>query len=1851
MAEFDEIRQALDQARNDKGEIDQAYFLSREKLSRVRREKDSLLRVFDEDNQAHALRLRELNADEEKAIAEVDSGKTAWERGKISESSIYEQFLPYTDPRGNLDKLNDRFPFLLLPIRIETRFKKITTKDVTTDQLWIRIYPDDCAVDTFEEILSETEIKNAQVYWSALWQAGGIEDQERGAWRALVSSHGSGRSSYIIEKYKPVNAGDNPVKDGSDDVILVISTEEMPSEDEQGMLLEYWKQLWYVAGTQSAEEDLFAILVDSFGEPRAAELVEKYAPSNFSVVPAPPGTKADVITIAKFLEFPPSGGLDTKQQSWSRAPRVNVMPDRFVVMGYQDKKKVFEVVGNHVPAPLIVGPDPNAAPEDRIEKDANGDIVVNADMRWMVDFDEAIRKGLGFKVDITPVQARAGFERIVALGVRLSTDEQAGSGMVETLIEHHRLSRKGFAILKQGTPTNNTDAEGAGYQSLDSPDESFDDLKKEKLFEVEDDWFKKKDGQWLAESLGIKNDSLFKVKNSGHTDQIEGRAMNIALFPTTLGYMMETLMRPVFSDGDIADTRLFFNRFVSGRGLVPAVKIGKQPYGILPTTAFSKIRWTMKGKDTPGPAVTNVSPGKTGYIGRLYAILNRIDIDWALLADNASHVGKAGDAHQTLLDAVGLNASSVEFYQRNAESVEELYNRFNLLGWGAGFLAWIIAGAYIKSGQDLLSKFGYTGKIVPDILNKLFLESQNQLKGPLVDDRPLSESEIIRKYTPDPDSKNYIEWLIGAAQTSHDALRKQQGFIDNKIPTALLYLMLRHALDLSYVEVSLLLHANVGLLSQQQIEVAKAEPAFLHIKNTPETESKWQYLYKKESLITGNRDLLVGDYIPKIIKTEVASEYLSQQLNALEQLKNIPTARLERAFTEHIDCCSYRLDAWKGGIINYQLAQMRQFGNENPVKGTYIGAYGWLENVRSENKILTPVTLDDPELAKIFIDGQKIPLVKDSTNGGHISAPSLNHAVTASILRNGYMSNSSPEALRVNLSSERVRKALAVIEGIQGGQSLGALLGYYLERGLHDGHPGVELDFFIYQLRKAFPLVSNRIQDTQVDETSEEPIDSVEAIEARNVVDGLSLIEQINKSGNASYPFGITFLPAVDTPSQSAAINAEVQNILDINDALADVAMAESVHQVVLGNYDRASATLDTYSKGNFPPIPDVIQTPRSGTSITHRLGLQFETEIDATLLPTARSQAEPALNKWLSGILPALEKLICTVSYNTVIDEEVTADDLGLQPVDLLYLINTEDDQSMKEIDDRIVKHVLDKPLVRPDTVVTINYMKPAAGKITFFELAPLVNSIRSVVLRSRPLTPNDIVLSNEAEQAKNTSVHANVSRIELRYTALKDLHDNELTDYLALIGPLVLDTVANRAAILTQIDGLMEDFTAILVEAGSSGLPQTGFGFIAERKRQLYKGIIDKLDELIKRWDTRLVDFDNLITKYDALPGTATNAGKFDLLLEAKRKLSTIEVTILPPDPDDFKDDLLDMRGDFVIKQGKFEALFAASTKSIATLLTDIGAEQPISAFDVVLLEFADIEDQIILFAGDLAVKANNLKTDLHARLDRSKELIDEAKITTDNKRQVDLVQEAVEQLFHEDFKVVPEFSVSGESADEWAKSYAAKDQLQKHSIEEEKIDFPLDDWLYGIARVREKIHHWENIVFLAEAFNGPSLELHPVQLPFKEDDTWLALPYPKTYTIESDRLLYTAHYAVAFDKTKKQCGLLLDEWTEVIPAPEETAGIAFHYDRPNTEPPQVMLLAMPTDFRGAWQWEDLVEVVNETLDMAKKRAIEPAQVDALSYARFLPSVVSSMTVHPLTVSLNYAFNNGIHEILVKP
>jgi hypothetical protein len=110
--------------------------------------------------------------------------------------------------------------------------------------------------------------------------------------------------------------------------------------------------------------------------------------------------------------------------------------------------------------------------------------------------------------------------------------------------------------------------------------------------------------------------------------------------------------------------------------------------------------------------------------------------------------------------------------------------------------------------------------------------------------------------------------------------------------------------------------------------------------------------------------------------------------------------------------------------------------------------------------------------------------------------------------------------------------------------------------------------------------------------------------------------------------------------------------------------------------------------------------------------------------------------------------------------------------------------------------------------------------------------------------------------------------------------------------------------------------------------------------------------------------------------------------------------------------------------------------------------------------------------------------------------------------------------------------------------------------------------------------------------------------------------------------------------YDASSAQSGLLIDEWNEVIPNRVETTGIAIHYNQPNTEPPQCLLMAVSPNIDGRWDWDDLVDTVIDTFDRAKRRAVEPDFLRPTAYWQLLPAILSSFTSFPHgTISTNIA------------
>lgn len=165
----------------------------------------------------------------------------------------------------------------------------------------------------------------------------------------------------------------------------------------------------------------------------------------------------------------------------------------------------------------------------------------------------------------------------------------------------------------------------------------------------------------------------------------------------------------------------------------------------------------------------------------------------------------------------------------------------------------------------------------------------------------------------------------------------------------------------------------------------------------------------------------------------------------------------------------------------------------------------------------------------------------------------------------------------------------------------------------------------------------------------------------------------------------------------------------------------------------------------------------------------------------------------------------------------------------------------------------------------------------------------------------------------------------------------------------------------------------------------------------------------------------------------------------------------------------------------------------------------------------------------------------------------------------------------------------------------------------------------WLAGVMAVREPVSALGTAISLADAFSTAVPDAVAMQLPSRTGEPWVGENGP---TGPGDRLslvIFRAEH-LPLDGSAG-VALLVDQWTELVPAAELTTGVSFHYDQPDSQPPQTLLLAVPPQMRGGWLWEDLVQTLHDTLELAKNRAVEPAHLEDTIYGPLLPALIGDI------------------------
>ena len=397
--------------------------------------------------------------------------------------------------------------------------------------------------------------------------------------------------------------------------------------------------------------------------------------------------------------------------------------------------------------------------------------------------------------------------------------------------------------------------------------------------------------------------------------------------------------------------------------------------------------------------------------------------------------------------------------------------------------------------------------------------------------------------------------------------------------------------------------------------------------------------------------------------------------------EGVDDEHLNRLITGTFDLFNYRLDAWLTGLLQKRLSDRMYLKKTHKIS---IGAYGWVFNLKEYN-------------------------TKQVSNE-YVLAPSINHAVTASVLRSSFTrtgENSRQDfSMNVNLSSVRVRQALRIIHGVRNGLSLGAVLGSDLERLLHEDYKktGLEMDYFIYYLRKAYPLNA----ETPA-ESTQESADKGFRDTAIDVLNGVSLIEnlrgiaerrytdsqkcqltelfnfnarsqyrakdnleqwlcEIFKAGNISEVVRLFGSQDVYQKKILRLINL-IQQTEDAYDALADVVTSESVYKLTEGNRVAVDALMNSMQSGRNIPVPDVTEIPLDSAHIEQRVFAALNPEVRATNSESLLQRTEPSLDDWMGKVLGFDDLVFQFVDNGAAVNVKLGDGGLGITPSELVYL------------------------------------------------------------------------------------------------------------------------------------------------------------------------------------------------------------------------------------------------------------------------------------------------------------------------------------------------------------------------------------------------------------------------------------------------------------------------------------------------------------------------------------------------------------------------------------------------------
>ncbi|WP_312527283.1 hypothetical protein, partial [Paracoccus sp. (in: a-proteobacteria)] len=940
------------------------------------------------------------------------------------------------------------------------------------------------------------------------------------------------------------------------DDIHIDATDPGLSRDEITAATAYWSNL-FAAKDDSEIAVHWGQLLDQVGKGRARFVARAMRPIN--------ATERGTGAAPKF---------PTPHAPVKGAARPRLLPERLLVTAWQQGQQL-RAAGGPIASDLAIG---LIADDGSGISDHDGLKMLDG-TEWLADFDLALQAGMALEL---PLRTTAPIERLYVYGVSASRTPGECAAALDALLAAHD-GGAGLAFVPQGTPTNNTEAADAGWQRWDTP---------AALTLTDAPLAPDSVGRLTAAALGSGGAVLASIPHAEAIEDGAAQAMNAALWPATWGYFLETLdeSQSKLSPWLIDEISRFHRGFLRGRGALPAIRVGNQPYGIFPFTGFTRAATAAQGATETAldkmlrkmlPNWLNATRNlprldQGGGAQKVLEIYGHAPVSWGVRARRCL----SGDLIRKIeaTTTTGKDAADVEALL--VRLVAEALGGFNYV-YGPGsldeesrpvLLPYADPARDAAYAQSLID--GRSGGGISSIFQALIALGWARVNRAATPPKRFAEAvNLTNSISPELSQR-----VIGLAMSPIDNPSAEQ----LRAVLTPLRLLAERADATAPLDAPLRLQRDRASMVLDATSIAEREAYGIAMAT----------------------DLLIG------VQQRSAMQEGLARLAAMGGDFSILVA-------ETLDTCSHRIDAWIAALSSARLSRMRA---AQPA-GISIGAFGWLLDIA--------------------------PQKRQTPQGGYIAAPGIDLATTAGILRSAYLSHNPSDggggAFAIDLSSARVRRAMLLLQGVAQGQTLPALLGYDFERRMHEGN----CDRFILSFRGLAPLIAGQMNAGG---------NAVERgiVAGVNVTDMLRLLEIWNDPGRGPgwlypqlglKPVGNEYLdPTINwtgpDDDQKAAIAAAMTQAAEDADALADLMLAEAVHQLAQGNMARASAALDAAGRGEAPPPQqlDVLETHGPGVVVTHRLIAVPPQSPSSWPGASPRAQCNPGAEGWAAARLGAPE-------------------------------------------------------------------------------------------------------------------------------------------------------------------------------------------------------------------------------------------------------------------------------------------------------------------------------------------------------------------------------------------------------------------------------------------------------------------------------------------------------------------------------------------------------------------------------------------------------------------------------------